>query len=99
MRARSVDQQVLAVGGQARVDARSAALDREAADQDEGAVPLDGVAGDGARAGVDGEEVRAVVADLDPAKKGRRLTEARRRRWRPRHAGQQAHGGCDVGHR
>jgi hypothetical protein len=53
MHAGAVDQQVLAVRGQAGVDVGSASLDGKAADQDEGAVPVDGVAGDVGRGGVD----------------------------------------------
>src|SRR6202453_4693785 len=65
--AAAIDQQVPAVGGQPGVDVSAAARDGGAADQGEGAVRVDGVAGDVARPGVDGEQVPAVMADLHPA--------------------------------
>src|SRR5579863_8518216 len=60
LHAGAVDEQVLAVRGQTGVEVESGALDGEAADQGEGTVQVDGVAGDGARIGVDGEQVFAV---------------------------------------
>src|SRR6204780_3667513 len=53
--AAAIDQQVPAVGGQPGVDVSAAARDRRAADQGEGAVRVDRVAGDIAGSGVDGE--------------------------------------------
>src|SRR5258708_24511246 len=52
--ARAVDQQVLTVRGQPGIDVSATAGDGSAADQDERAIGVDGVTGDGSRPGVDG---------------------------------------------